>query len=413
MNTTQTAHHSPDGPMADLTVHYRQGTWRMCSPEDTLARITPHLPTCGITRCADVTHLDKFGVPVYCAIRPTAAVLQVSNGKGLTHVGAKVSALMEAIEFFHAEQPLPSQLHTCSMRVLHERGQAFVHPADLVGFLQERYCADTYAMEWVQAQNLISGEWVCIPSGVVFFHRVPALHTTTTNGLASGNHIVEATLHALYELIERDAAATLLGQQRIPIKHSCKVVDLQSVQGSDDPDLADLQRLIHHVQQSGSKLVLLRVKSVVSVHTFWAIVLNEQSWISGSTFNTGWGTHLNPSIAATRAVTEAIQSRVTMIHGAREDALIKPVFRHAQEVWGSKAFQFFMNLAADAAWADLSEDTHDMAMGTEKNLQHTLNHLLGELVKAGHTHILRCDLTRPDVQIPVVRLIAPSLRLRV
>lgn len=389
--------------MNSVLTAYHQGTWRTCSPEETLTRITPHLPRCGITRCADVTHLDTIGIPVYCAIRPTAAVLQVSNGKGLTHASAKVSALMEGIEFFHCETPEPARLQRHSQTALRATGQAFLDPAKVAGFLEANYHSDKHIVEWTQAQHLISGEWTLVPASAVYFHRAPSLHMTTTNGLASGNHLTEATLHALYELIERDAAAGLLGHARIPIQEKCKVVDLARVVDGD------LRHLVDMATRSGSKLVLLRVESAISIYTFWAILMNEQSWISGSTFNTGWGTHLDPAVAASRAITEAIQSRVTMIHGAREDALIKPVFRKAQEVWSSKAFQFFMSIEANTPWSDFEP----YKLSPENDLEQTLQRLLQLLVAAGHTDILRCDLTKPDINIPVVRLIAPSLKLRV
>ncbi len=389
--------------MNSVLTAYHQGTWRTCSPEETLAHITPHLPRCGITRCADVTQLDNIGIPVYCAIRPTAAVLQVSNGKGLTHASAKVSALMEGIEFFHCENPEPAHLQRHSMRALRAAGKAFLDPAKVAGFLEHNYHSDEHIAEWTQAQNMISGEWIHVPASAVYFHRVPSLHMTTTNGLASGNHLTEATLHALYELIERDAAAGLLGHARIPIREKCKVVDLASIADGD------LCHLVDMAARAGSRLVLLRVDSAISIYTFWAILMNEQSWISGSTFNTGWGTHLDPGVAASRAITEAIQSRVTMIHGAREDALIKPVFRKAQEVWSSKAFQFFMNIEADTPWSDFEPQN----LLPENDLDKTLQRLLHLLIAAGHKDILRCDLTKPDINIPVVRLIAPSLKLRV
>nr|WP_315491345.1 YcaO-like family protein [uncultured Rhodoferax sp.] len=389
--------------MTAVQTAYHQGTWRTCSPEETLARISPHLPSCGITRCADVTHLDTIGIPVYCAIRPTAAVLQVSNGKGLTHASAKVSALMEGIEFFHCENPEPIQLQRNSRATLRTAGQAFINPEEIAGFLKTNYHSDMQTIEWTQARHLISGERILVPASAVYFHRTPSLHMTTTNGLASGNHLTEAKLHALYELIERDAAAGLLGQARIPIKEKCKIVDLASVGD------ADLRHLVDMATRSGSKLVLLQVESAISIYTFWAILMNEESWISGSTFNTGWGTHLDPAIAASRAITEAIQSRVTMIHGAREDALIKPVFRKAQEVWSSKAFQFFMNIEANTPWTNFEPQK----LSHQNDLEHTLQWLLQLLVAAGHTDILFCDLTKPDINIPVVRLIAPSLKLRV
>ena len=97
--------------MESLIPAYTHGTHRLAPPEETFARITPYLQSCGITRCAEVTALDvDLGVPTYCAIRPAALVLQTTNGKGLTSISARVSALMEAIELHHAEQPAPPLL---------------------------------------------------------------------------------------------------------------------------------------------------------------------------------------------------------------------------------------------------------------------------------------------------------------
>src|SRR5215210_7501401 len=92
---------------------YMEGTHRLIAPEATLENILPHLAANHITRCADVTGLDRLGIPVYCAIRPRGKTVQVTNGKGLRHPDAKVSALMEAIELFHAENPA-CELRTAS-----------------------------------------------------------------------------------------------------------------------------------------------------------------------------------------------------------------------------------------------------------------------------------------------------------
>src|SRR5215218_5721937 len=82
---------------------YAFGTHRAVSPAETLRRIRPLLRPAGITRLADVTGLDWIGVPVYQAIRPRSRLLAVSQGKGLTRAQAQVSALMESLEGFHAE----------------------------------------------------------------------------------------------------------------------------------------------------------------------------------------------------------------------------------------------------------------------------------------------------------------------
>ncbi|MGW8989068.1 hypothetical protein ACWGRF_03920 [Streptomyces zhihengii] len=61
----------------------------------------------GITRVADLTGLDVIGLPVWTAIRPASKTLSASQGKGAAALLAKLSAVMEAIELWHVEQPLP------------------------------------------------------------------------------------------------------------------------------------------------------------------------------------------------------------------------------------------------------------------------------------------------------------------
>jgi ribosomal protein S12 methylthiotransferase accessory factor len=68
------------------------------SSEETIARVRPHLPALEVTRLADVTGLDRIGLPVYCAIRPRGLILQSTNGKGARVADAQASALMEAVE---------------------------------------------------------------------------------------------------------------------------------------------------------------------------------------------------------------------------------------------------------------------------------------------------------------------------
>jgi ribosomal protein S12 methylthiotransferase accessory factor len=70
---------------------------------ETLVRLESQKHRFGITRIAVVTGLDRVGIPVAMATRPNSRSVAVSQGKGLTLADAKVSALMEAIEIWHAE----------------------------------------------------------------------------------------------------------------------------------------------------------------------------------------------------------------------------------------------------------------------------------------------------------------------
>src|SRR5215471_19400376 len=88
--------------------NFFETTHRVCSPEESWARWAPFKEKAGITRLTDITPLDCVGIPTYMAVRPLVDCyhqnISVYNGKGLTKMQAKVSALMEAFERFSAER---------------------------------------------------------------------------------------------------------------------------------------------------------------------------------------------------------------------------------------------------------------------------------------------------------------------
>ena len=91
----------------DPNVKYLEGTQRVFGPETTLANTTKLLPKIGVTRIANITDLDRVGIPVFSAIRPSAAAgaISIYSGKGATETNARISAIMESFERCLAEQP--------------------------------------------------------------------------------------------------------------------------------------------------------------------------------------------------------------------------------------------------------------------------------------------------------------------
>lgn len=165
----------------------------------------------GVTRVTDITWLDKIGMPVFAGIRPYAAQgsLNVHNGKGLRPSEAKIGAYMESIEFSLAE----SKKHQCNIKkYLIKDVQATLPPGlPLSSFGaklgvklspdDEIYC--------VMATDVISGSESLIPAELIF-HPVNLVGQrsffggTTTNGLCSGNSKLEAIIHGVCEVLERD-----------------------------------------------------------------------------------------------------------------------------------------------------------------------------------------------------------------
>lgn len=380
--------------LEDLTKGYATGTHRLVSPEQTLERIQPHLAAMGISRCADVTGLDEFNIPVYCAIRPPGRVLQVSNGKGLQPMNAKVSALMEAIEIYHAENPNPDRLRRTSLAKLQDQGEQVLSPLELPEYTNDYYFSSDYVSNWVLGKNLQTGEAFWISASAVYLNY-PCFHGFSANGLASGNHRMEATLHALYEVIERDALSRISQDGRLKITQRCRVVDLETL------NHPEIQSLHENLKQAGVKLVLLWMPSSITIHTFWAVILDANAFSAASMVNIGYGTHLNPAVAASRAITEAAQSRLTVIHGSRED-MHEIVYQEWEPK--KKLLKFFDQLPSQIAWqafADLSKPS----------LQQDYETVLNALLDAGYDRVLQVDLTCAPFHIPVVKVIVPGLKI--
>lgn len=375
-----------------LSKGHLEGTHRLIPPEATLENIRPHLAANHVTRCADLTGLDRIGIPVYCAIRPKGKTMQVANGKGLRHVDAKVSALMEAVEVFHAENPA-CELRAASYRELLGEGRRVVSPVGLPEHLGETFFSEEFRLRWVEGEDLMTGEEVWLPSSAAYISR-PRLHAFTTNGLASGNHLVEATLHAIYEVVERDTVVRLKDGERLSFRPGrCQFIDTKTL---PEGPLRELHELIG---RAGMKLVLIRVAGVTPIHTFMAVILDSSPFSHATTVNTGYGSHLNGVVAAVRAVTEAAQVRLTYIHGSRQDVK-SATYARAH----TRPYDFFDRLPPNASWQELD---HRVTLDLQADFDETLGHLRA----AGVEHLYRVRMTREPFQIPVVKVIIPGMSI--
>src|SRR5260370_10596432 len=228
-----------DGTAANT---YRLGTHRTTAPDDTINRVRPLLSAFGITRIANLTGLDRTGIPVVMVCRPNARSSAVFHGKGIDIAAAKASGLMEAIETWHAEHvQLP--LRYGSLVDLRVRNK-LADVDDLPRVPASRFHADL-PMLWLEGHDLIGGDRIWLP-----FETVHANATTpeppgsgcfaaSTNGLASGNHLLETLSHALCEVIERDA--TSLWHPRHPAMQDETRLSLATVE--DNSCRAVLDRL--------------------------------------------------------------------------------------------------------------------------------------------------------------------------
>ena len=116
--------------------HYRTGTHPTIAPADTVTRLRSLMPKTGITRLANVTGLDRIGVPVIMVCRPNSRSIAVSQGKGLTVDAAKASGLMDFAE----------TRRTPHGRGTHRQGQATTKQLQVLDTLM-RPCYHGYMFE--------------------------------------------------------------------------------------------------------------------------------------------------------------------------------------------------------------------------------------------------------------------------
>jgi YcaO-like protein with predicted kinase domain len=355
-----------------------------------------HSSAFGITRIANLTGLDRTGVPVVMVCRPNARSSAVFNGKGVDVAAAQASGLMEAAETWHAENVrLPLQY--ASFVDLSGR----LNLVDIEGLPRSRPDAqfDRHApILWVEGRNLMDERAIWLPFEIVHADsRVsgPPMSgslSMSTNGLASGNVFLEAVRHGLCEVIERDA--TSLWRQGAASEQDARRLNLATI---DDPkSLAILDRLV------GAELdvAIWDITTDVGAATFQCFVVDR----TGETGHIGVGAACHPGreIALLRAILEAAQVRTTYIIGSREDiepADYEPAALRARNA-EMRAFMRQSGGARDfrsvaSAWFDTSGGEVDW--------------LLDRLRSIGLSQAIAVDLTRTEIGIPVVRIVVPGL----
>jgi YcaO-like protein with predicted kinase domain len=367
------------------------GTHRAVSPAETWARIQPMFPALGITRVARVTGLDTLGIPVWVACRPNARSLSTSQGKGLSDDTAKVSGAMEALELHHAERPrIP--LHLASYDELVARGVPTVDVRRLPATTAGRY-HDARPVLWATARDLVTQREAWVPYETVHTSALLPAPTgsgcflSTSNGLASGNTLEEATVHALCEVIERDAAA--VWQAAADDERIARQIDLSTVA---DPDS---RSVIETYQRHRVELVAYDITSDVGVPAVLCEIRDTSGW-RASAFS-GMGCHLDPSIAFLRAALEAAQSRLTYITGSRDD-LNRRDYRLVESDVAAP-----LGTAGTRPFSDLPGPPDSRSFAGDIAV------LSGRLAAVGLHDLLAVDLTLPEFDVPVVRVVVPGL----
>lgn len=370
--------------------------------EVTLARARSLAKDLGISRVTDITRLDCVGVPVFASIRPNAqpGSLCVNAGKGIKLQEARVGAYMEAIEYAFAEYNRASLRVSMVPAMQVYEGQT--RPESILEFCPtmntEIYLRDQIAC--VEAKDICSGEAFQVPAELVFLPFPAELRGnryfgSSSNGLASGNSVLEATVHGLAELIERDVCSFQA------IRDDSQLVSNRSLPS----DVRSIQASLTSV---GMNLYVRYLKNIFQIPYFMAVVAEKESrdpiYIS-----VGYGCHPWKEIAVTRAVCEALQSRLSFIHGGRDDLLQR--HKRFARLSGTARMAYAERLLNQVSrngslmrFKDISDRSRSAT-----DLESALAVLIDSLAQNGFTRVLRVVYTPAKSQLHVVRILVPGL----
>lgn len=424
----------PDRPPVALALqsspkaHHNSGGARSVPPEVTLAKYR-HLvsPISGVAtwlrRTTDETdtwlHVYWAGSNLGMRSRSLSSLRRSlrskSAGKGSTREQSEASALCEALERYsgalqgdeirvrkrladfavgEAIHPNEAQLFSDHQLDNAERINTEGHPYNIV---PPRFQPDT-ELDWSPVWSLTRQRHRYLPTSMLYGmsaeQRGVADLIADSNGCAAGNTLEEAILQGFFELVERDAFAIWwYNGLRVP------GVDLASF---DDEFLASATDYYARYER---ELWMLDVTSDIGIPAF--VALSRRLNAATEDIIYGAGAHTDARIAALRTICELNQCLTWLPRPGGGDG--KPMIDDPLALnWWKTA------RLADCSWlapipdAPLKEASRFPVLKTN-DTRDDVEHCRA-LIEAKGMEFLVLDQTRPDIGMPVARVIVPGLR---
>jgi ribosomal protein S12 methylthiotransferase accessory factor len=387
------------------------GGYRTVTSRATVARFRRHVsPLTGVVTRLERIEADlpmntnffaqhNFSAPAHSVDQLRSGLSGGSFGKGSTAEQGEASALMEAIErysgifqgdeirterrfadFAPGDAVLPNDIQLFSEAQFRDR---HIQQPDESHPVPEPFDSSTKT-EWSPVWSLRDKRFRFLPTGLLYFFY-GGFHTDS-NGCAAGNTREEAIVQGFLELVERDAYA-IWWYNRVQRAE----VDLKQF---DDSYVSDLQA---QFADAGRRLWVLDITSDLGIPAYVAIMHWMQNGHENIEF--GSGAHFDRRIALLRSLTELTQfMSIGMMGGASGE---KPTLDGVKPL-RLEDYPFLIPSDRPIVPPAPGLRVHD-------NTRDQVNACVEIAVNAGHDFLV-LDQTRPDVEVPVVRVLVPGLR---
>ncbi len=406
--------------------HTTDGGHRIAAPREVVNRLERHVdPITGVIREIEevpvegAKHFHVFlagnnpgrSAPTLGHLR--AGLRSRSCGKGKSEDQARASALAEAVERYSAQFQGDEPRVTGSLASL---GELAVDPRLCLGYSARQYASrhpttgrsesrrapelewvpppfePNTTMEWTPAWPLGSDSYRLVPTMYAYYGYPVAPHEAfcpgDSNGAAAGNSIEEAVLQGFLELVERDAVG-IWWYNRLQRPG----LDLESV---DDDYTAELRG---EYRALGRDLWVLDLTTDLEIPVLAAVSRRVDGPSEGILF--GFGAHLDPEVALGRALTE-LNQMVAQELGPRRSHLLSGALGHWLQTATLNECEYLAPTERTRTLSSYSIPLHD-------DLRDDVHWCADNLRNRG-LDLLVVDQTRPDIGMPVVKVVVPGLR---
>lgn len=396
----------------DIPIIYSQNGSRGQDAMAALAVAKKAAAKVGVTRIASIGEIVDSKIPVFATAKPLIydhygyGLNSGSQGKGNTIEQAQISCLMEAVETYcmesHTTFFITSSYQSLSKNFLTANPQQFItRHKTIAPSLDE-------VIPWVNTYCPHLDDNIYIPAELVhclFYHdiyNVDSVYAQSTTGVAAGLSYLEAVIHGLYEMIEKSIWGTYQTGQA-----TCSYVFLDKEHYTNDA---------YYEMKEAYTFALYKIESndFPDIPFFYCIIYHNE------TIYTGYGCALDLKMSLDRAISEAIQCFATIKSGTRDDIYFNHVttdsknmlvFKNLSPIAKNKALEKFPRSEVQKP-SNILTARELFSMFPKKEFE-TLNEeykmICDILNRAGHPLFFIANLTRIGIDVPVIKIISPSL----
>ena len=393
----------------DFVARYERFVSPITGPISHLAKLPLDLP--GIHT---YTAGQNFAIPMRSVADLRAGLRSASCGKGISDIQAKASALGEAIEryscVFHGDERRvvssfadfdpadviePNDVHLYSDSQFRDQADWNARPSHF-HWVGEKLDPEK-KVEWSPVWSLTEQRQKFLPTSMLYFSYGSAEHPfhcgANSNGCAAGSSLEDAIVQGFMELVERDAVALWwYNRTRHP------AIDLSTF---DNPYFAHWQQTYASLDR---QTWVLDITTDLGIPTVVAVSYRTDKPVQDILF--ALGSHFDVDIAIGRALSEMNQFLPAVI-GMKADGTGRYAFDDPAQVewWQTAKIEDHPYLAP----AGPARTKADFPYTPTTDLADDVRRAQAVVERAG-LEMLVLDHTRPDIGLPVARVIVPGLR---